>query len=188
MIYIGFIPAEKGCPGSADGCHNQLLDYIYNRNLRWSKSLLMEISYRFYIHFWPTVINRNKTTNVLIITIYLMILLNPLPKMYRSDICNSQALPTRPTCFSSREATMATTSSPQPRSSLQPQTAPLPPCQTSGPTTRPSSLLETSRWSPPVEDTMATISPPAWSWTRAPASGRRTGLGRCCRRENSTQP
>ena len=34
--------AEKGCPGSADGGHNQLLNYIYNRNLRWSKSLLME--------------------------------------------------------------------------------------------------------------------------------------------------
>ena len=36
MKYIGFIPAEKGCPGSADGGHYQLLDCIYNRSLRWS--------------------------------------------------------------------------------------------------------------------------------------------------------
>ena len=67
--------------------------------------------------------------------------------------CYSQVKPTRPTrqtCFSSQEATMT---SPQPRSSLQPQTAPLPPCQpTSGISTRPSSRLETSLWSPPVED------------------------------------
>ena len=82
---------------------------------------------------------------------------------------------------------MATPSSSQPRSSLQAQTAPLPLCQASGLATRPSSRLETTRWSPPVEDPMTTISPPAWSWMRAPACGRRTGSGRCRRREGGTQ-
>ena len=36
IIYIGFIPAEKGCPCCADGCHYLLLDCIYNCSLRWS--------------------------------------------------------------------------------------------------------------------------------------------------------
>ena len=35
MKYIGFIPAEKGCPCSADGCHYLLLDCTYNCSLRW---------------------------------------------------------------------------------------------------------------------------------------------------------
>ena len=35
MKYIGFIPAEKGCPGGADGYHYLLLDCIYNCSLRW---------------------------------------------------------------------------------------------------------------------------------------------------------
>ena len=34
MKYIGFIPVEKGGPGSADGGHNLLLDCIYNCGLR----------------------------------------------------------------------------------------------------------------------------------------------------------
>ena len=36
MKYIGFIPAEKGFPGSADSFHYLLLDCIYNCSLRWS--------------------------------------------------------------------------------------------------------------------------------------------------------
>ena len=36
MKYNCFIPAEKGCPGSADGGHYLLLDCICNRSLRWS--------------------------------------------------------------------------------------------------------------------------------------------------------
>ena len=36
MKYIGFIPAEKGCLGSADSGHYLLLDCIYNCSLRWS--------------------------------------------------------------------------------------------------------------------------------------------------------
>ena len=97
---------------------------------------------------------------------------------------NPQALPRRPTCFLSREESVTTaTDSHQRNIFRRPAAAPLPPCQASGLPTSPSSPLERRR-SPPVE---ATVSPPVWSWTRAPASGRRTGWGRCCRREGTTQ-
>ena len=65
---------------------------------------------------------------------------------------NPQALLTRKTCFSSQEDLMTTTTfSHRVKYSQQPAAAPLPPCQPRGLTTPPSSLLENSQWSPPVE-------------------------------------
>ena len=101
---------------------------------------------------------------------------------------NPQALPKRPTCFSSRED-LATRDSHRRKFFRRPATARLNPCQATGLTTPHSSLLETSLRLPPVEAMMVTtIFPPASSWTRAPACGRRRGAGwgRCCRIDSAT--
>ena len=99
---------------------------------------------------------------------------------------NPQALPSSQICFSSQEETMATPDSHHRKFFRRPAAAPLNPCQASGLPTPHSSLPETGRRSPPVEAVMVVTAAPASSWTRAPASGRRTRWGRCCKGDPTT--